>query len=273
MLTPDSEPWSDTWIYIYEQKSDAVGNPSLGKQVGNGSINLQGEVLFNLEDGLYSVCPPDLGYGWAENGCVYNIQVLAGSQTTVKLQPGKLELAIVGASGIPWEGVWAYIYTQKQNAVGEPVTANQVWNGNTNNAGTLNAWLTPGTYAIEVDLRGYNWGELADTHGRANVIVSRGVTTMVVVKMGQIVVGLTDSGGSPRKDVWMYIYTQKNDVNGNPVPGNQVWNGRTDNGGLVTIDLTEGLYAIEIDDELLYNVPVNWGVVTQTDGKTYHQNK
>lgn len=273
ILNPDSAPWDGAWVDVFEQKNDATGNPSLGREVEDGSINLQGELSLNLKDGMYAVCPPDLGYGWTGNGCVYNVQVVSGNQTVVKLQPGKIEVTILDAAGNPWDGVWADIYTQKQNAVGEPVTNYEVWDGSTGNTGTLNTWLTPGIYAVSIDLQGYNWGELADMKGKANVSVNKGATTSVVVVMGQVIIGLVDSAGTPRQNVWIDIFTQKNDVNGNPVLNTEVWDGSTDNGGLATISLTEGLYAIKIDDEVLYNVPVRWGVITQTDGKTYQQNK
>jgi len=272
-LGPDSEPWNDAYFEAFEQKADATGKPSKGGQVDYGRINLQGELTFNLNEGTYLVCPPGLGYGWTDNGCVYNLQVVTGSQTVVKLQPGKIEVTIVDASGNPWKDVYVEIYTQKQNAVGKPVTDNQVWYGRTDNTGSLNTWLTPGIYAIKIDLRGYNWGELADAYGKANVSVNKGTITPVVITMGQIMIGLTDTGGEPLQDVYMEVYTQKNDVNGNPVLNNQVWYGRTDNGGLATISLTEGLYALKIGDNTLYNLLVNWGGITQTDGKTYKQNK
>ena len=273
MLNPDSAPWDGAWIDVFEQKTDAAGNPSRGREVEDGSINLQGELSLSLSDGMYAVCPPELGYGWTDNGCVYNVQVLSGSQTVVKLQPGKIEVTIMDAAGNPWDGVWADIYTQKQNAVGEPVTDYEVWDGSTGNTGTLNAWLTPGIYTVSMDLQGYNWGELADKKGRANVAVNKGATTPVVVIMGQMVIGLVDSTGAPRQGAWVNIYTQKNDVNGKPVQDSRAWGGNTDNGGLAIVSLTEGLYAIELDSEFLYNVPVNWSVITQTDGKTYQQNK
>lgn len=275
MLNPDSKPWVDAGVTVYEQKTDAVGNPSLGNRVwaGYGRINLQGEFWVDVQDGVYVSCPEQPGYGWTENGCVYNIQVVTGSQAVAKLQSGRIQVTIVDASGNPWEDVWAEMYTQKQNAVGEQVTSSKAWDGRTNNTGILDAWLTPGKYAVKIDLSGYNWGNLADAKGRADVIANKGETTSILISMGQIVAGLIDSSGSPRQDVWMEIYTQKTDVNGNPVLDAKVWDGRTDNGGLATIGLTQGLYAIKIDGEVIYNVPVTWGVITQFDGKTYQQNK
>lgn len=272
-LTPDSEPWNDAYFDIYEQKTDATGKPSKGGQVDYGRINLQGELIFDLNEGIYSICPPGMGYGWTDDGCVYNIQVVTGSQTVVKIQPGKIEVTIVDASGNPWNDIYGEIYTQKQNAVGKPVTDAQVWYGRTDNTGTSNAWLTPGIYAVKIDLRGYNWGELADTHGKANISVNKGTTTPVVITMGQVVIGLSNESREPLQDTYMEIYTQKNDVNGNPILDGQAWYGRTDNGGLATISLTEGLYALKIGDNILYNLPVNWGVITRTDGKTYQQTK
>jgi 5-hydroxyisourate hydrolase-like protein (transthyretin family) len=275
MLNPDSTPWVGAGVTVYEQKTDAVGKPSLGNRVwaGYGRINLQGEFWVDVQDGVYASCPEQPGYGWTENGCVYNIQVVTGSQAVVKVQSGRIQVTIVDASGNPWEGVWTDIYIQKQNAVGEFITSSKVLDGRTNNAGILDVWLTPGRYAVNIDLDGYNWGNLTDEKGKADVIVNKGETTSILISMGQIIVGLIDSSGTPRQDVWMEIYTQKTDVNGNPVLDSRVWDGRTDNGGLATIGLTQGLYAIKIDGEVIYNIPVTWGTITQFDGKTYTQNK
>jgi hypothetical protein len=274
MLTPDSKPWSDAYLDVYEQKDDATGKPSQGNKAGYGNINLQGELLLSdLKDGLYLICPPNLGYGWGKNGCVDNVRIAAGSQAVVNLQPGKIEVTIVDASGTPWKDVYAEVHTQKQNAVGKPVMDSRVWYGKTDNTGAFNVWLTPGLYAVKIDLLGYNWGNLADAYGKASVAVNRGVTTPVLINMGQISIGLKDSSGSAQSDVYLEIYTQKNDVNGNPVLDARIWYGRTDNGGLITISLTEGKYALKNGDSILYNIPVEWGILTRTDGKTYQQIK
>ena len=273
MLTADSKPWNDSYFEIYEQKIDAAGNPSQGKRIKYGSINLQGELVFELESGVYAVCPPELGYGWTYLGCIYNVQIVNGSQTVVKVQSGKLEFVIFRADGTPSEDVYAEIYTQQENAAGQPVTKNRVWYGNTDNTGSFVKNLAPGNYSLAIDLRGYNWGNLADRYGQADISINKGVTTTIVVKMGRLSFGIKNASGLPANNVYIEVYTQKNDVNGNPALDQRIWYGSTDESGVVTVSLTQGSYAVKIDDQVLYDVPVEWGVITQTDGLTYNQNK
>lgn len=273
MLTADSKPWEGAYFEVYEQKTDAVGNPSLGNRINYGTINLQGELVFKLESGIYSVCPPELGYGWTSMGCIYNIQVVSGTRTIVKVQSGKLEFVIIKADGTPIEGIYAEIYTQQENASGQPVTDNRIWYGNTDNTGTFTKNLAPGNYSLVTDLRGYNWGNLVDMYGQANISINKGITTTIVIKLGRLSFGITDASGSPASNVYIEVYTQKKDVNGNPALDQRIWYGNTDQSGVVTVSLTQGQYAVKIDDHVLYDVPVEWDVITQTDGLTYSQNK
>lgn len=273
MLTSDAKPWEDSYFEVYEQKIDAVGNPSQGKRIKYGSINLQGELIFELETGVYAVCPPELGYGWTSLGCIYNVQIVSGSQTVVKVQSGKIEFVIIKADETPVEDVYAEIFTQQENASGQPVTDKRVWYGRTDNTGTFTKNLTPGNYSLVIDLRGYNWGNLADRYGQADIPIKKGETTTIVVNMGRLSFGITNTNGLPANNVYIEVYTQKKDVNGNPALDQKIWYGSTDESGVVTVGLTQGQYAVKIDDHVLYDVPVEWGVITQTDGLTYIQNK
>jgi hypothetical protein len=272
LLTPDSHPWENVYVEVYEQVADASGNPSRGNRVKSGNINLQGEIAFDLQTGTYAVCPGEnRGYGWTDKDCIYNIEVDANNLTVVKLQEGQIEFAIVDANGKPWENVYFEVYTQKKDVNGNPVTANRVWSGNTANTGIADVWLTPGMYSVSLDLRGYNWGSLSDKRGEVNVPVQKGIKTPILIKMGRITVGLTKSDGTPNTNVYFEIYTQKKDVTGKSATSDRIWSGNTDNGGLASIDLTQGMYAIKIGDNILYDVSVNWGKVSQTDGVTFQQ--
>jgi hypothetical protein len=191
--------------------------------------------------------------------------------TTVKLQGGQIEFAIVDANGKPWENIYFEVYTQKQDVNANPVTDDRVWSGYTANTGIANVWLTPGLYALSLDLRGYNWGGLTDRRGEVNIPVKRGEKTSLLVKMGKINVGLKNPDGGPQINTYVEIYTEKADVNNKSVTDSRVWSGYTDNGGFAMVDITQGLYTVKIGDNALYNVPVNWGVITYTDGITYHQ--
>jgi hypothetical protein len=271
-LTPDSQPWRDIYVEINEQVTDANRNPSRGERAASGYINQQGEISFDLPAGLYAVCPGEnRGYGWTENNCIYNVQVNTSGLTAMKIQGGQIEVAIVGANGTPWQNVYVEIFTQKQDVNNLPVTANRVWSGYTENTGFVNAWLTPGLYAVSIDLRGYNWGGLSDRQGEVNLAVQKANKTTLTIRMGQIVIGLRKPDGSPDSNVYVEIFTQKSDVNNQSVTANRIWSGHTDNGGFATADLTKGLYTVKIGENILYNVPVDWGRITETDGTIHRQ--
>lgn len=271
-LKPDSQPWEGVYVEVYKQIADASGNPSPGEKQDSGYINRQGQLDFEIQDGTYAVCPGEKrGYGWTVNDCIYNIPVSSGSLTTVKLQGGQIEFALVDANGKPWENIYIEVYTQKQDVNGNPVTDDRVWSGYTANTGIANIWLTPGLYAVSVDLRGYNWGALSDRRGEVNVSVQKAMKTPLIVKMGQVVIGLTKPDGTPNSNAYVQIYTQKSDINNQPVVVDRIWSGYTDNGGFAVIDLTQGMYALTIDDVTLYSIPVSWGAVTRTNGSTYQQ--
>lgn len=274
LLEPDSQPWEGAYVRLYEQLPDANGNPSLGKQLMAGHINRQGDIVFDVQSGMYAICPDEnRGYGWMGTDCIYDVQVGDSAMTEVRLQEGQIEFAIVDAGGKPWEGNYVEVFTQKLDAVGNSVIDRQVWYGHTKNTGIVNAWLTPGIYAISTDLRGYNWGDLADKKGSLNIVVKKGTKILLTIKMGKLVIGLTKPDGSPNTGIYVQIYTQKNDVNGKPATSDNIWSGHTDNGGLASIDLTQGKYAVKIGNNIVYDVPVVWGVITQTDGVTYSQKK
>jgi hypothetical protein len=271
-LTPDSQPWPDIFIEVNEQITDANGSPSRGNRVAADHVNEQGELLFDIEVGTYVICPnEDRGYGWSVDGCVYDVQVAANSLTLVKFQGGQIEIGVVGADSKPWENVYIEVFTQKEDVNGIPVTADRVWSGHTANTGFANAWLTPGLYAISIDLRGYNWGSLSDRRGEVNLLVQKANKTTLTIRMGQIVIALRKADGSPDSNVYLEIFTQKSDVNDQSVTADRIWSGHTDNGGFASINLTKGLYTVKIGENILYNVPVDWGRITETDGTTHRQ--
>ena len=271
-LTPDSQPWKDAYLKVYQQDMDVNGNPVRGNHVESGYINAQGELTFGLNDGKYVICPSSgSGYGWTEAGCVYDVEVTNSYLTEVRFQVGQIEFAIVDANGQPWSGVYCKIYTQDYDVSGNYVVSENVDNAYTDNTGAMKMWLTPGVYSINVNLDGYNWGMLSDRKGDANLVVRKGETTSLLIEMGQLSLGLRNSDGTPQTGTYIKVYTQRADINNNPIVDDNIWNGYTDNGGFAFVNLTEGLYAIKIGDNILYNVPVNWGKVTQSDGITFQQ--
>ncbi|MBA3944191.1 MAG: hypothetical protein H0X37_06460 [Herpetosiphonaceae bacterium] len=269
LLGPNGQPWQGHRIDVYEQRTDVSGNPTYGDRVDGRDIDQQGQAAFDLKNGTYGVCPRGIeGYDWTAQGCIYNVQIEANKQTVVKLQAGQIQVALAGADGQPGQNVYSAIYKQKPDVSGNPITGDRASEGRTDNTGLVSYWLTSGLYAVTMDLPGYNWGHLGSAKGEVNEVVRPGTTTRVFVKMAQLTIGLKDANGDPAKDAYCQVFTQKQDVNGKPTLDNRVADGRTDNGGIASFPLTQGQYALRIGNAVLYNVPLQWGKLTMSDGQT-----
>ncbi len=273
-LTTDFKP-ANGFFYVYEQSADVAGGLLKGNQIDGESINKQGELFFEINEGVYVLCQSGYaGYDWTDIGCVYNVQVSSGNQTTVTFQLGQINFTVVDASGNAIADTLWEIYTQTQDVTGKPVTLRKVWSGNTDKTGTVYAPLTPGLYVIDFGLHGYKWGQKpTDRDGVSNIPVKKGEITPILITLGQIAIELRTIDGRPSVNERIEIYTQKNDINGNQIIDNYIGSVYTDDSGAAVFNLTEGLYAVKIRDNTTYNVPINWGVITQTDGTTFRQNK
>ena len=171
ILKPDSQPWDGVYVEVYEQLADVNGNPVRGNRIQNGRINQQGLLDFDLSEGVFVMCVEDgasPGYSWTDRDCIYGLEIRSGKLKSVKLQPDQLEVAIAGATGEPWQGIYYEVFTQKEDVSGNPMIDNRVASGRTDNAGVGYAILTPGLYALSLDLTGYNWGNLPSGKGQLN---------------------------------------------------------------------------------------------------------
>lgn len=269
MLGPNGEPWENVYIAVKKQLPDATGNPSMGGDIKGGHINKQGQINFDIAEGDYVVCSSENpGYYWTQRECVYNITVTSDNVTIVRHQVGALELSLSYANGLPVENGNYEICTEKKDVSGNPVI-DRCQGYRTDNTGANTVWRTPGLYIVKLDLRGYNWGNLVSAKGSIDNEVRKGITTHINVQLGQLVIGLTTPDGKPNISANLELFTQKTAVNGSPTIADRVWNGRTDNGGYATIDLTQGKYALKIGETILFNIPVEWGKITQTDGTDF----
>ena len=274
-LTADFKP-ADGYFIVYEQKTDVTEGLLKGNQIDGKSINQQGELFFEINEGVYVICQSSyIGYDWTDLGCVYNIQIASGKQTIVTFQTGQIKFTVVDAIGNTVTGYWWEILTQTQGVTGKPVSGERVWSGTTDKTGVASVQLTPGLYVIDYKLlAGYKWGQKpTDRDGISNTPVKKGETTQITITLGQIAIELRDTTGQPDTGNCLDIFTQKNDINGKQIIDQQVGSVCTDNGGFATYNLTEGMYAVKINGNVLYNVPINWGVITQTDGTTFQQIK
>jgi Ig-like domain from next to BRCA1 gene len=269
VLGPDGLGWGGTYVEVYEQK--AGGNPARGKRMRGGFIQpwKEGEVYrdFKLNDGTYGVCVRDWdipkGYSWTTHDCVYNVQVQSGKLTILQLQVGQIEVEILGADGRIWYDVLFEIFLQEQDAAGNPILSQWVRHYYTKDKIYEKAWLTPGLYALVIDLPGYNWGNLREAKGKGNIAVEKGKTTKISIKMGHLILHLTTPRGEASGE-HVQVYTLDRAINNQPVLGNLVWDGHANVGGLVNLDLTQGQYALKIRDDIHY-VDIEWGEVTSEE--------
>ena len=99
-----------------------------------------------------------------------------------------------------------------------------------------------------------------------NFAVPPGEVTPLIRDLGQLVIGLQGSNGQPLTDKYTAIYIQEKDLSGNPISGDRIDSGYTDNGGIVRFNLTPGLYVVRVGESYTYNIPLEAGKITQWDG-------
>lgn len=274
-LTSDYKPMRLV-VSVHDQKYDVTGTPLRGDRITYDYVNDQGELLFKLNDGMYFVCTGLNGHNWIDDGCIRNIQISTGTQNLIKFQSGKIKFTVITALGNAFVNFWWEVLTQTEDITGKPVTERAFWNGTTDKTGVIyTSELTPGLYVIDFKTTsGYKWGvKPTDRDGIANIPVRKGETTEITIKLGQILFELRKSDGQPDTSKGIYIYTQKNDINGKQILDGYVGGVSTDARGIGFYNLTEGLYAVKINDNVTFNVPVNWGVITNSDGTNYQQQK
>ena len=147
------------------------------------------------------------------------------------------------AEGSPKRNSWVGVYRQKTDVSGNPVKDDRVASGRTDDTGAIFFALEPDTYAVELgDMTGYGWGN------EFNYAVNGGQVTVLSLTLAQLVIGVRNADGLAVEGRWTGIYWQKPDVSGNPVKGDRVASGRTDNTGTIVYNLTPGIYAAEIGD-------------------------
>jgi len=271
LLRGDGQAMTDKVFGVYHQKQDLAGNWVVdGSRIDYERTDSTGVAAFSLEPGSYILGADFTGYNWGDafdHEGIANLPVEAGSVTTIKVQLGRLVVGFLYGDGTPIKGVLVAVYPQKQDLAGNWVTGSRLDYGKTDNAGTTVFNLTPGRYIISADLNGYNWGDAYDVEGVANFAVPAGEVTTLIVKRGWLSVGFVDADGSPVQGQRVYVYGQREDVGGNTIPWDNSFDyGSTDNTGIVSFSLTPGLYAMKIDGEYTFDVPVEAGRITFCDG-------
>ena len=268
----DGTPVTGQCVYVYRQRQDISDNwVTDGSSVTYRNTDNAGNVEFSLSPDDYIIRTDLQGYNWGDSRelrGVTSVPVRVGQVTQLRIDMGQLVVGFRYGDGRPITGKRVYIYQQKLDVMGNwVVDGSSVTYASTDNSGAVTFNLTPGHYIIRSDFTGYNWGDAYDVQGIANFAVPPGEVTPLIRDLGKIVIGLRDAGGAPLTGQRVYIYRQGMDLNGNPVTdGSSLDYNNTDNGGLVSFDLTPGLYVIRVGDNYTYNIPLEAGRVTQWDG-------
>ena len=263
------EPLVGSYVHIYNQKQDLAGKWVSDNEVARDSTDKTGQISFDVGPGSYIVAADFSGYNWgtaADRNGQASVTVEAGKTTQLTLTLARLTIGFLRGDGSVITNQYVQLFRQKQDLAGNWVAADQVSYGRTDNAGILFFDLTPGYYLVASDFAGYSWGNLPNPKGQSSVALQSGQENKLVVRIGQLQVGLKDNGGNPISNEYIQVCVQKQDVNGGVVPGDQVASGRTDNTGIFFADLAPGLYSIKIKDTWTNNIEIDAGKVTFTDG-------
>ncbi len=86
LLYYDGRPRADQYIQVHKQTIDSSGNKILGEAVAGEKTDKNGEVKFNLNEGIYAVFTQGPGMGWT----TYDILLGKGDIKVVELKLGKL---------------------------------------------------------------------------------------------------------------------------------------------------------------------------------------
>lgn len=244
----------DAGFNLAKANKDVQGNPVPGERLGYRSTDNTGKAVFEVPPGEYIILGDLNGYNWGtlatENGTA-GIVVTAGQTTAVTISMG---IVVVNLStpdgGINNEGT--ALYLQRPDVNGKLVRGSQVGYRSTANTGQTSYLVTPGKYILRAELRGYNWGDLAEGGGTTNVEVRPAAETVVRVSMGR----LTALVGA---NTCVQVYLQGTSSSGAPVRQDQVANSCADNTGRASFHLTKGTYAVRVRDVEYFGITVPEG--------------
>lgn len=152
----------------------------------------------------------------------------------------ELRVLLRRADGTPLE---KYIsgYRQGADVSGNPVQEGRAvigkWSGD---SGIVTVAVPPDTYILDFNVDGWPW-----TTQFANHVVAAGQRTNILFDVSLLTVGLRYADGNPA-DKYVNVYLQAADVSGAPVEGDFINGEWTGENGLVTFELTPGLYALQV---------------------------
>jgi len=268
----DGKPLTNWYVSVQSQKPDISGNWVTDSRLADGRTNNAGLVEFSLPAGRYIAALELPGYRWGDASDIQgltDVPVETSKVTQLQISLGKLVIGFRYGDGKPIANQYVAVHLQKLDVGGNWVTDGRAADGRTDNGGTVAFNLTPGKYIIQSDFSGYNWGSAYDVEGRVDVPVPPGVVSTLIYDLGRLTVGLLKSDGTALTNRYVSIHVQDTDMGGNPVTGNRVADGRTDNAGMLSFNLTSGVYVISTEDIASFNIVIEGGKITQWDGQAY----
>lgn len=243
-----TESISGVYVEVHSLEIDALQSPIAGERVAYDSTGSSGSVIFDLDPGEYVVLANLPGYSWGtlttDEGMA-NVVVREGHSTELSVRLGRLTVEVASVDQAI-SGQYVEVHTQRPDVNGNPVPEERVDYGSTDD-GSISFILTSGDYIVESGFNGYNWGDATSIEGEADIVVTPGEETIVVVPLGQIAVTVRDAEGGAASGVYLELFTEVPDASGDAVPGERVDYGSTENTGVWSADVTPGTYCIEFD--------------------------
>jgi hypothetical protein len=193
-------PITNRYVRIYSQKKDLAGNWVTDRQVADGNTDNTGSYGVDLKEAHYIVSCDLTGYNWGTAGDVEgqsDVPVNTGQITQVTLRLSRISVGFLLADNKVVSNKYVHIYTEKKDLSGNLVIDHEVAGNYTDNSGGITFDLTTGDYIVSADFDGYNWGNARDVMGMAGVQLQAGQVYPLIIKLGQIRVGLVDAQNQP----------------------------------------------------------------------------
>lgn len=265
----DGTPIKDLYTNVYSQVQDISGNWVTGDRLDSEYTDNTGGAFFQLNPGSYIISADFNGYNWGDAKDVEgqaNILVEQGKRTVVVVRLARITVGFAYADGYAVEDKFVEVCTQTLNISNQWVATNKCWSGYTSNTGTKTFNITAGNYLVIADFKGYNWGNAVDTEGMSNIPAWAGEEYKLITYLSRLVIKLKDVDNNPIVDGYVAVFYQDVDVSGNPTLGKSITWDYTGNTGSAAFDLTPGVYAFSYKDVIYYNIELQPGMITETDG-------
>lgn len=155
---------------------------------------------------------------------------------------GELRIIIRTPDDKPFVGTYAAVSRQKADLNNQPIRGDRAGDLRTDETGSATISLPPGTYGVYPEIVGYPWKII-----NFNLEVEADKRTTVIIVPSRFIIVIRRADNSLVTNSYVSISTQKADANGNSLPDQRVIDGRTQDTGAVTFNLTPGIYAIYLE--------------------------